>query len=171
VSLQYLLGILAVVVLIASVGFFASYITIQVSQDTSRSSLQEVTEKVSSEIIDLVSLAYLNSNSTLTFKVIDIPDNINNKGYTVNIQNDSLGWKVVAYLDEYNTIRAESNLYFTSGIAVFKGTGMFYNVTYNWQPANLSKVTNLYSGTYLPVVWCQINQSIITVGFGRLVTG
>jgi hypothetical protein len=171
VSLTRLIGIATVVALVVAVGFFASYMTNQVNQATSRSSLQEVTEKVSSEIIDLVSLTSLNPDSNLTFKVIDIPDSINNKGYVVNLQKDSLGWNVVAYLNEYHTVRAESNLYFKGGVGVINGTGTFY-VKYNWQDVALSYGTSLQSGTYRPVVWCQIAQSNITVGLGSLgVTG
>lgn len=169
--LTRLIGIAAVVALVAAVGFFSSNMTMQVTQATSSSSLQEVTEKVSSEIIDLVSLASLSPDSNSTYKVINIPDQVNGKGYSVNLQKDSLGWKVVAYLDEFNTIRAESNLYFKGGVDVVNGTGKFH-VKYNWQDVELSYGTSLYSGTYKPVVWCNITQSNIMVGLGRLgVTG
>jgi hypothetical protein len=166
------MGIATIAVLVAAVGMFSSHMTIQISQDTSTSSLQEVTEKVSSEIIDLVDLSSLNPQSNLTlYRVIDIPDQINNYGYVINLQNDTLGWKVVAYLNEYNTVRAESNLYFKGGVGVVNGTGIL-NVKYNGQSVVLSYGKSLYSGTYRPVVWCQINQSIITVGLGSLgVTG
>lgn len=157
--------------LVIAVGLFASNISMHVSQDTSKSSLQDVTEKVSSEFIDLLALTSLNPNSTLFFKVIDIPESIDNGGYVVKLQKDSQGWKVVAYLNENIGTQAESNLYFKGGVVIVNATGNYY-VQYNQQNVTLSYGTSLQSGTYRPVVWCQIGQSNITVGLGSLgVTG
>jgi len=171
VIIPRLIGITSIIALILAVGFFSSNITMQMTKTTSISSLKDVTEQVSSEIIDLVSLASLTPDSNSTYKVLEIPDQVNNKGYSVYLQNDSLGWKVVAYLDEDISIRAESNLYFKGGVNVENGTGIFH-VIYNWQDVELFYSTRLYSGTYKPVVWCNITQSNIMVGLGWLgVTG
>jgi hypothetical protein len=167
VSITRVIGIATITALILAVGFFAANMSMRVSQDTSKSSLQEVTEKVSSEFIDLLALISLHPNSTLFFKVINIPDSINNGGYLLSLQKDSQGWKVVAYLNENAATRAESNLYFNGGVYVISGTGNFY-VNYNLQNVTLSYGTSLQSGTYRPVVWCQINPTNITVGLGSL---
>jgi len=126
------------------------------------SSLKETTNYISHEVVELVSLASSTGSSELfCYRLLDIPYHLQNHGYTIKYIKDDLGWKVVAYINEYNTIYAESRLNWASGIEVINSTGIIKGVIEN-RPSIQSGASNI-------VIWCQrFTNGTIKVGMGVL---
>jgi len=165
ITLSHMLGTILLGMLLAAVTFFALQTTLDTNFKTAKIYLQEVSEKVSSDIIDVLNAFYLEHKSPYLYKVIEIPVHVNNKGYVIRLENDSLGWKVTAYVDGYEVFKVESRLYLMAGVQVVNSSGEF-----DVSEGKIVYADRIYSGTSKPLVWCRLDSStgIIQVGIGRL---
>jgi hypothetical protein len=173
--------------LIIIVGFVGLGITSQTTLDTSTVVLQEVSEHVASEIMSLIDLSSIQGSASLIYKVVPIPDNVNNEGYTLKLVLDDKGWKIVAYMDQYHWKQAEARLNFrncssqTCGIIAQVNSGNFTGIQIGSETFRISYGPQISSGTgnargsrTRMVVWSEVYQSpptegnLIRVGIGKL---
>ena len=187
VALTHVIGTLVLLMLMAVISGYAATRSTQANLDISAVSLQEVSERVATDIISLVDLSTVSGNTSFTYKVINVPDSINNLGYNITLSQSSKSWQVVAYLLEYNSVRGEAKLFFSSGnttttpskaLTCVSTTGSFIitsggrNLELFFGPTLSSGVGKAIGSAYKPVVWCQIYQDgtvqKLMVGFGRL---
>ena len=168
IALSHMLGTILLAMLLAAVTLFTLQTTLEANLKASKVYLQEVSEKVSSDIIDVLNAFYLEHKSPYLYKVIEIPVHVNNKGYVIRLENDSLGWKVTAYVDGYGIFKVESRLYLMAGIQVVNSSGVF-----DVSEGKILYADRIYSGTSKPVVWCRFDSSTrtIQVGIGKLEVG
>jgi hypothetical protein len=169
------------------VSLYTIAVGISSNLDTSAVSLQEVAENVASEVISLLDLSTVSGNASFTYKVIDIPEAINGQGYTLRIQQSNLSWAIVASLDQYNSVRGEAKLFFSSfdsasplrcqtegggadDYFIINSGGQTYKLWYG--PILPSGTGKAPGSSFKPVVWCQIyiedGIQKIRVGLGRL---
>jgi len=186
VAMPHIIGTLILLMLMAVISGFAVSKNTSASLDIAAVSLQEVAEKVASDIISIVDLSTVSGNTSFTYKVISVPDSINNMGYNITLSQSGSSWQVVAYSLEYSFVKGQAKLFFSSGdastpskaIICESKTGNFtltsggrtLNMIYG--PTLSSGVGKAIGSTDKPVVWCQIYQDgtvqKIRVGFGRL---
>ncbi len=164
-TMSHLIGTLILVILLSAVAFFSFLTVMDTGFKSSKIYLQEVCERVSSEIMDMLNLFYLEHKSPYIYRVIDIPVHVNNRGYIIRLENDSLGWKVVSYVYGYEVFKVESRLNFRFGVEVAKSSGSF-----DVGNGVIYYDGILYSGVSKPVVWCRLNPDtgLFQVGIGRL---
>ncbi|MCX8189105.1 MAG: hypothetical protein N3F64_05290 [Nitrososphaeria archaeon] len=165
ITMSHLVGTLLLAMLLSAVTFFSLQTTMDTSIKSSKIYLQEVCERVSSEMMDMLNLFYLEHKSPYIYKIIEIPVHVNNKGYIIKLENDSLGWKVVSYVYGYEVFKVESRLYIKSGVEVVNYSGSF-----KVSNGKIVYDTLIHSGVSKPVVWCRLNPNTgsVQVGIGRL---
>lgn len=164
-TMSHLVGNLILVMLLSAVAFFSFLTLMDTGFKSSKIYIQEVCERVSSEIMDMLNLFYLEHKSSYIYRVIEIPVHVNNKGYVIKLENDSLGWKVVSYVYGYEVFKVESRLYFRFGVKVVNSSGSF-----DVGDGVIYYDSILYSGVSKPVVWCRLDPDtgLLLVGIGRL---
>ena len=163
VALPHVIGTVTLIGLLGIVIFYANDLNMHVKFETAKTQLRDISEYVSSEIIAMANIANLGHNSSVIYRIIDIPDDVNGYGYAIEIVNDSGTWIVRAYLDRYPSIKAESYLYFSGGINISTKVEII-------QVDNGRIITGsrLYSGVRYPVIWCRFEGMNVTIGIGRL---
>ncbi|MGB9727766.1 MAG: hypothetical protein ACPLZF_05090 [Nitrososphaeria archaeon] len=168
IALSHMLGTILLGMLLAAATFFALQTTLDTSFKTSKVYLQEVSERFSAEMVDLLNMFYLEHKSPYIYKTIEVPVHINNKGYIIGLENDSMGWKVVAYLDGYYVFKVESRLYIKEGVHVVNSSGSF-----DVENGRIVYADKIYSGTSKPVIWCKRDpvSGMTQIGIGRLEVG
>ena len=162
VALPHVIGTVTLIGLLGIVIFYANDLNMHVKFESAKTQLRDISEYVSSEIIAMANIANLGHNSSVIYRVIDIPDDVNGYGYAIEIVNDSGAWIVRAYLDRYPSIKAESYLYLSGGINISTDIEII-------QVDNGRIITGykLYSGVRYPVVWCRFEGMNVTIGIGR----
>ncbi|MEM2950968.1 MAG: hypothetical protein QXV52_07725 [Nitrososphaeria archaeon] len=165
IAMSHLIGTLILMMLLSAVAFFSLQTVMDTSFKSSKIYLQEVCERVSSEIIDILNLFYLEHKSPYIYRVIEIPVHVNDKGYVIKLENDSLGWKVVSHVYGYEVFKVESRLYIKSGVELVNSSGSF-----DVENGKIVYDSIIYSGVSKPVVWCRLNPDtgLVQVGIGRL---
>jgi len=186
VAIPHVIGTLMLLMIMAAISGYAVSRNTQANLDISAVSLQEVAEKVASDIISVVDLSTISGNTSFTYKVINVPDSINNRGYNITLSQSGSSWQVVAYSLENSFVKGQAKLFFSSGdtstpsvaLTCVSKTGNFTIMSSGrtlqllYGPTLSSGVGKAIGSAYKPVVWCQIYQDInvqkIMVGFGRL---
>ena len=163
VALPHVIGTVTLIGLLGIVIFYANDLNMHVKFESAETQLRDISEYVSSEIIAMTNIVNLSHNSSVIYRIIDIPDDVNGYGYVIEIVNDSGTWIVRAYLDSYPTVKAESYLYLSGGINISVDVKII-------QVSNGRIITGstLYSGVRYPVIWCRSEGMNVTIGIGRL---
>ena len=163
VALPHVIGTVTLIGLLGIVIFYANDLNMHVKFESAKTQLRDISEYVSSEIIAMANIANLGHNSSIIYRIIDIPDDINGYGYAIEIVNESGTWIVRAYLDSYPTVKAGSYLYLSGGINISTDVKII-------QVDNGRIITGstLYSGVRYPVIWCRSEGMNVTIGIGRL---
>ncbi|MEM3404453.1 MAG: hypothetical protein QXJ17_07965 [Nitrososphaeria archaeon] len=161
-ALPHVLGTISLLLIMSSVLLMSNLILLNLNNDAIKASLKETTNYISHEVVEVVSLASSTGSSELfCYRLLDIPYHLQNYGYTIKYAKDELGWKVVAYINEYETIYAESRLNWVSGIQVINSTQVVNNIIEN-RPSVQSGASNI-------VIWCQrFTNGTVRVGMGVL---
>jgi hypothetical protein len=167
----------------SSVTLYTISVSLNAEFATSALSLQEISESVASEIISMVSLSKVSANVSFTYKEIDLPEAINNRGYIIKTEQDGATWKIVSHLNEFPLVKGEAELLFSTlkkQAITCQTNDEDAIINSGGRTLHLIKSSFLYSGTgkapgskYLPVIWCQVYDDIdgiqkIKIGFGRL---
>jgi hypothetical protein len=175
VVIPHIFGTIALLSMFFTVGTYYNGFFNQLNSEAYKAQLRQVSEYVSSNLIDLVVLSRLSSRDVFLVKTIDVPSEIGNRFYRISLlevqssyredtlkvasELESLGiystadlpWPKSSYIDIYNN----------QSITTRYGDGLdiSYNVTSNM--ANKNEHVQL-------VVWCQKIDNLIILGLGVL---
>lgn len=126
--------------------------------------LNEITDRVSSQLSSLMVMANSSDAKSLFFcQSIDVPQSVGTYGYSLSLGRAGGLYSVKAKLDRYGFINATSSL-------PLNGTSM--SISFDTTEGVLtgpSVLTASYlpSGTTNGVIWCKKFNGIIYIGFGR----
>jgi len=160
----HLIGTVSLLVLFTMVG---SYYTIYFSflqSEVFASNLQEISEYVSAEIVDMVSLCSLDSEALLLIKELDIPKTIGGNAYNLVIKYSEDTLKVIAQQNLRPSVFGEAILpWATDGkIMPFNGTDPGINDSRVIPALLVSSISES------PVVWCLNREGRIVFGLGLM---
>jgi hypothetical protein len=175
VVIPHIFGTIALLSMFFTVGTYYDGFFTQLNREAYHAQLGQVSEYVSSNLIDLVVLSRLSEEDVFLVKTIDIPSEIGNRFYRVTLLEMQSAYgedtlKVVSKIESLD-IYATSDLpwpkssyidiYSNQSITTRYGDslGISYNVT--------SNTANKDESIYL-VVWCQKTDDMITLGLGDL---
>lgn len=176
-SLQHIMGTLVLLIILFSVTLYVAVVGLRNNFDAASVALQEVSEYVATEVMNALSLAQLSGSEEMFFyKVIVLPEAINNQGYIIELVNDTqtLRWKVVAYLTQYTWVKGESELHFpftnSTEIKCEDRSGYFDAYKIHYSPKLYSGVG--HAGGNKMVIWCKVYMDAgikkVLVGLGIL---
>jgi len=162
VVIAHLIGTVSMLVLfsVIATSFAIHYSVLQL--EILACDLQDVSQHVSGEIVDLVSLCYLSTGDQLIFKELDIPKNINLEAYNVSIVSSQGLLKVVAQSIVRLSLYGESLLPWSAdgNIGFYNGTDPGINDPRITPKVSVSSISeNL-------IVWCLKKEDRITFGLG-----
>ena len=162
-AIPHIIGTVSLLLVMATVLLMSNMILVYVNNDAIKVSLKETTTYISHEVVEIASLASSTGSSALfIYRLLDVPYNLQNYGYIIKYVKDNLGWKVVAYLNEFNTISAESRLNWSSGVNVINSTQIVNGI--------ISNKPSINSGASKIVIWCQrFTNGTISVGMGVMI--
>ena len=163
VAIPHLLGTVMLLGLLGIVIVYAQTMEVNSRMKAVSVQLDDVSEYVSSELISLIDLASSQHNSSVIYKTIEIPKELNGIGYVIELENISGKWMIISYLYTYPSVKGEAYLYFSGGVNATTGNGYI-----NVENGRIAYSSILYSGVSKPVVWCKIEGGTIYVGLGRL---
>ena len=111
VGIQHIIGTVALIGLVASAGFAYTIITSFIDTDVNTERLQQVSEVVASNLVEIMNLAkfakYSDTNMT---KNIDVPSDLAGKAYEIQLVNDAGQWIVRSYLVTNNHVSSDSKI-------------------------------------------------------------
>ncbi|MEM3610069.1 MAG: hypothetical protein QW738_07750 [Nitrososphaeria archaeon] len=175
VSLIHIIGTAIIIFLVISTGYYVVNTALSLEADSSAHTLKEITERVSTEIVSLLSLSSIVNTNTLIFKTLTLPSNVNGKGYTIEIKmvEDASDIRVIAWLDTMPNVKAESQTHISKygNVELPKPEDEFFKVKFNNEDAKLLVGTRMPSGSSNLVVWCRVSGDKITIGLGKIVGG
>jgi hypothetical protein len=133
--------------------------------DLVKRQLKEIADDVSSKIMYLIVLANSSEAKNLFFyQRLEVPYSVSSYGYSIKIEKIGGIFNVVAKLDRFSTIYAESSL-------PLNGTTLSIRLVTEegqaWGPGILS-TSQLPSGYSKSVIWCKKQDGIVYIGLGRL---
>jgi len=163
VVISHLIGTVALIVLfgIVATNFTIHYSLLQL--EVLVYNLQEVSEYVSSEISDMVSLSYLSTGDQLIFKELEVPKNVGGKAYDLQITSSEGLLKVVA--NSSASVYGEALLPWSlaGNIGIFNGTQPGGRILARPKVSSASEETL--------VVWCLKEGQKIVFGLGYMEEG
>jgi|YelNatPaOPRAMG01_1025707.scaffolds.fasta_scaffold38095_3 hypothetical protein len=117
VSLQHIIGTVALVGLVVSACLFYSVFTSFVQADNRKNQLKQISESMASNIEEMINLAKFSKyNLNYSVKLIDLPNSVGGEPYEIQLLNDSAqGILVHSFLAAQPSISADSTLPYNSG--------------------------------------------------------
>ncbi len=164
VVISHLIGTVSMLVLFGVIAthFAINYSVLQL--EILAYNLQDVSQYVSGEIVDLVSLCYLSTEDQVIFKQLDIPQNISLEAYNLSIVSSQGLLKVIAQSIVRPSLYGESLLPWSADgkIGFYNGTDPGITDTRITIKPRVSSVwKNL-------IVWCLKKGDRITFGLGQM---
>jgi len=140
--------------------------------DSVKVRLGEVANQVAYEIANIYSMCRQSQGELQFFKPIEIPTEISNYGYAVELRKIGEVWYVVTYLEANRAINASSPIWRDPGVAVYvELTEGSFTITRSHGSYTVRHNAVLHSGVNIPVVWSSKTKTytgdeIIKVGLG-----
>jgi hypothetical protein len=176
VSLQHIIGTVALIGLVVSVCLFYSVYTASIQTDSQERQLQQISGTVAlnaEEMINLVKFSKYNGEACMA-KVIDLPNAVGGQPYNVQLVSDpQKGIYIHTFLAAQPTIYADSSIPLNSG-----GTPIVADTSETPQPitagADNTKITcqSIVYGKDSTVIWAKLvwgettEPNQITLGIG-----
>ena len=156
--LSEVIGFTAFVVLLSiSLVYFTLHQSV-IALNTDEVVLRDVAEYVATSLSSLVSMANSSAESEVFLaKVLNIPQDVNGKGYFITLENNSGILVVVVCYSDY--MKQEARLWSCKNIDLdYKDLSQF----------NVEYVYEISSGMKNPVVWCWKKNGSLSIGLGIL---
>ncbi len=172
VPIQHIIGTIALIALVICSGLAYSIITTFAETDIYHQQLQQVSDILALNIVEVANLANFTSleftsNNTMV-KAIDLPLDIGDKAYAVEIVN-GVGqdpYNVKAYLISQTNTQATSLMPFNCSQCTLETTPKTFIV--NNGQATVTSLPVIYGGSNNTVVWAWKGSGNLTVGIGRI---
>jgi len=171
VTISHVIGTTTLIIVFISVTMFYTMSYLPLQTEALAQQLQEVTDYVSANIVDLVSLCFISPTDQLLIKGLEMPENIGTYFYSVTLQNATNPvtqeklLMVRAFFDSRPTIYRESLLPWSmeGKLKIWNGAGI--------NNPRLQPRFSVSSGASNMVVWALKQDEDITVGLGVMNTG
>lgn len=110
IPLKHIVGTVALIGLVIAVGLSYTVITSYIEAEVTRKELEQITEHVSLNLVEIISLVnFANYTGNIQMKIIKIPEDLGGKAYLVRLINEAgQGCFVEAQLVTRNDIIARS---------------------------------------------------------------
>jgi len=170
VTISHVIGTTTLIVVFIAVTMFYTMSYFSLQTETLARQLQEVTDYVSANLVDLVSLCFISPTDQLLIKGLEMPENIGTYLYSVTLKNttnpitqESI-LMVRAFFDSRSSIYRESLLPWSMGgkLKIWNGT-MIDNPSFEPKFSISSGASNI-------VAWALKQGEEITVGLGAMDT-
>jgi hypothetical protein len=178
VSLEHIIGTIALIALVISAGLFYTIFTSSVQDDNRQKDLAQISENVALNIEEMINLAkfskYTIDNMT---KIIDLPIDIDGRSYKIQLMENSVkGYYVHTFLATQQTISADSTIpipYNSGGIPIkLETTETVYTMIAGADNLTIACSGTIY-GQNATVIWANLDWAshgdspdLITVGIG-----
>jgi len=176
VVISHLIGTVSLIVLfgIVATNFTIHYSFLQL--EILAHNLQEISDYVSSEVSDLVSLSYLGTGDRLIFKELEVPESVNGQPYFLNITRSQNLIRVTAQPIRKDLMRSsygEALLPWSAGgnIEIFNETDSVIQEHIRSFDPRVDPQTNVTSISKNLIVWCLKEGQKTTFGLGYLEEG
>ena len=170
VSIQHLIGTVALIGLVISAGLFYTIFTSFVQDDNRKKELGQISENVAlnmEEMINLIKFSQFYPNCTA--KIIDLPTDVGGRTYKIQLKDINQTFQVNAYLATQPTVSTTSTIPYNSGDIRLETTETVYSL-YN---VGVDNLTIACSGTIYgkpqTVIWVYPDSSStgnFTIGIG-----
>jgi len=163
VVISHLIGTVSLIVLfgIVATNFTIHYSLLQL--EVLAHNLQEISEYVSSEISDLVTLSYLSTGDQLIFKVLEIPKTVSMEAYNLSITSSQGLLRVVTQPPLRPSVYGEALLPWSASENIRP-----YNGTQLGDPRIMASFSVSSASEKEVVVWCLKEGERITFGLGLM---
>ena len=117
VSLQHIIGTVALIGLIISTGLFYTIFTTSVQDDNRKKQLGQISENVALNIVEMINLAKFSKySSDYMIKIMDLPNDIDGRTYKIQLIDDpQKGFYVHTFLATQQTVSSDSTIPYNSG--------------------------------------------------------
>ncbi len=170
VPIQHIIGTITLIGLVISAGLAYSVITSYFEADVYKQQLQQVSDIVALNIVEIANLANFTSleytsNNTMV-KAINLPLDIGDKAYAVELRNSNEQYSVLAYLLSQKNSQATSLMPFSSAQCTLETASQKFTVNNGQAIVTSSPV--IYGGNDNTIVWAWKGSGSLTVGIGRI---
>jgi len=164
VVMSHLIGTVSLIVLFSIVGTYCTIYFSSLQPEVLADNLQGVSEYVSAEIVDIVSLCSLCTEDQLLVKKLEVPELIKGNAYNLSITRSESSLEVLAQVSLNPTIFGEALLpWSTEGnIKFFNGTDPGVN------DSRIIPKVSVSSFSENLAVWCLKRSGRITFGLGLM---
>jgi len=165
VTISHVIGTTTLIVVFIAVTMFYTMSYFSLQTETLARQLQEVTDYVSANLVDLVSLCSISPTDQLLIKGLEMPENIGTYLYSVTLKNTTNPitqeriLMVRAFFDSRPSIYRESLLPWS-----MEGKLKIWNGA--WNGTRISPSFSISSGASNIVAWALKQGEEITVGLG-----
>jgi hypothetical protein len=139
-------------------------VTNNVTSEYEKVRFSDIANYIARNLVDITTLGYESSYDSISLGIVlQIPTEVNNKGYSIGIINESGIYEVLVVSDTNSFIYGKAPLWATNGTQI--------------QPSGTVTIPSLgtvyckskiYSGTEKIVVWATKQDGVITAGIGTL---
>jgi len=122
VPLKHVIGTVALIGLVIAVGLAYTVITSYIEAEAARKQLEEITEFVSLNLVEIISLVnFANYTGNIQMKIINLPADLGGKAYLIRLVNETgQECQVQAQLVTRNDVSAKSPIPLSSSEAKIK---------------------------------------------------
>ena len=140
-------------------------VTNNVTSEYEKVRFNDIANYIARNLVDVTTLSYESSYGSISLGIVlHIPTEVNNKGYSISIINESGIYEVLVVSDTNSFVYGKAPLWATTGIQIqFNGP-----VTIPSLNRTVYCKSKIYSGTEKIVVWATKQNGKITAGIGTL---
>ena len=180
VTIQHLIGTVALIGLIISAGLFYTIFTSFVQDDNRKKELGQISENVALNLEEMINLIKFSKySSDYMIKIIDLPTDVGGRAYKIQLNdtqgNDTQRFQVSAFLATQQTVSATSTIPYNSGDIPLKlnTTETIYNINVGVDNLKIACSGTIYGKNGI-VIWANpdwnnsigYSPSLITIGIG-----
>lgn len=178
ISLQHIIGTVALISLVVSASLFYSIFTGSVQDNSREKQLGQISESVALNIEEMINLAKFSKYSTgYMVKTFDLPTAVGDQPYKVQLMNDSSkGVYVHVFLASQPSVHADSSVPYNSADIPIRAetTPATYKIEAGADNTTITCSGTIY-GKSSSAVWANLNWTttantpeLITIGLGWL---
>lgn len=180
VIIPHIFGTIALLTMFFTVGTYYNGFFATLNQEAYQAQLGQVSEYISSNLIDLVVLSRLSKEDLFLVKTVEIPREVGNRFYTVTLKEVQSSYgeellKVVAEIDSQG-VYSTADLPWPKSTYIQIFSNQSISTKYN---ENIEIMGNITSNAaefrtaetgepYTLIVWCHKADDVITLGLGLL---
>jgi hypothetical protein len=176
VTLQHIIGTVALIGLVISAGLFYTIFTSFVQDDNIKKQLGQISETVALNLVEMINLIKFSKySSDYMIKIIDLPTDVGGRSYQIRLANDANRLYVHTFLTTQQTVSANSTIPYNSGDIPLKlnTKETIYNIHVGVDNLKIACSRTIY-GKNGTVIWANPDwtnstgdsPSLITIGIG-----